>query len=46
MDVAAVQGEQPVKEEVTVPAEQLVKKPDSTRPGVEASACTVNVMAV
>ena len=44
--VAEVHAEQPAKEEVTTPAEQLLKKPDKTRPGVEASACTVKVMAV
>jgi hypothetical protein len=44
--VAEVHAEQPVKEEVTVPAVQLVKKPDSARPGAEASAWTVKVMAV
>jgi hypothetical protein len=36
--VAAVHAAQPVNEEVTVPAEQLVKKPDSVRPSVEATA--------
>jgi len=44
--VAGVHAEQPAKAEVTTPAEQLVKKPDNTRPGVEACACTVKVMAV
>jgi hypothetical protein len=36
--VAAVHAAQPVNEEVTVPVEQLVKKPDSVRPSVEATA--------
>ena len=36
--VAAVHAAQPVNEEVTVPAEQLVKKPDSARPAMEATA--------
>ena len=37
--VAAVHAAQPVKEAVMVPpAEQLVKKPDSARPSVEATA--------
>jgi hypothetical protein len=36
--VAAVHVAQPVNEEVMVPAEQLVKKPDSARPSVEATA--------
>jgi hypothetical protein len=36
--VAAVHAAQPVNEEVTVPVEQLVKKPDSARPSVEATA--------
>ena len=44
--VAGDHAEQPAKEEVTVPAEQLVKKPDRMRPGAEACACTVKVMAV
>jgi hypothetical protein len=44
--VAGVHAAQPVKEEVTVPAEQLVKKPDKERPDVEAAAWTVKVIAV
>lgn len=44
--VAGLHAEQPVKEEVTVPAEQFVKKPERERPAVEAAACTVKVMAV
>ncbi len=46
VDVAGDHAEQPVKEEVTVPAEQLVKKPDNKRPDVEAAAWTVKVIAV
>ena len=44
--VAGLHAEQPVKEEVTVPAEQFVKKPARVRPAVEAAACTVNEMDV
>jgi hypothetical protein len=44
--VAGIHAAQPVKEEVTVPAVQLEKKPDKARPDVEASACTVKVMEV
>ena len=38
VDVAAVHAAQPVNEEVTVPAEQFVKKPERMRPSVEATA--------
>ena len=38
VDVAAVHAAQPVNEDVTVPAEQFVKKPERVRPSVEAIA--------
>jgi hypothetical protein len=44
--VAGLHAAQPVKEEVTVPAEQFVKKPERVRPAAEAAAWTVKVMAV
>ena len=44
--VEAVQGEQPVKEDVTVPAGQLEKKPDNTSGLAAESAWMVKEMAV
>ena len=46
MVVAGVHAEQPAKEEDTVPAEQLEKKPDKVRSAAEASAWTVKVIEV